>query len=80
MKISKSQSAPDNTLYSLKKKDSGHLKKMRIFIFKITLSQCNFLYHATGIQNDFSTKRKTAANSLARGFLKLNLMIPLINF
>ena len=25
-------------------------------------------------------KMKTAANSLARGFLKLNLLIPLINF
>ena len=26
------------------------------------------------------TKEKTAANSLARGFLTLNLLIPLINF
>ena len=25
-------------------------------------------------------KKKTAANSLARSFLKLNLLIPLINF
>ena len=44
-----------------------HLKKMRIFIFKITLSQCNFLYRATGLQNYFSTKRKRT------GLMKFNV-------
>ena len=38
--------------YNLKKKRP---QNTRIFNFKITLSQCNFLYQATGLQNDYST-------------------------
>ena len=38
--------------------NDDHLKKRRIFIFKITVSQCNFWYRAIGLQNGFSVKRK----------------------
>ena len=44
--------------------------KIKLIIFEIFDNNFKF----------FKIKKKTAANSLARSFLKLNLLIPLINF
>ena len=46
----------------------------------MNLSHLDPKWSNQSFKKEIKTRKKTAANSLARGFLKLNLLIPLINF
>ena len=47
---------------------------------KLTLNLCSKYKRNSFRKKSRIEPQKTAANSLARSFLKLNLLIPLINF